>query len=195
MGESTSDIRLIVGLGNPGIQYDETRHNAGFWFLDLLAERYGGCFRSESKFHGQLCRIQVAGKECWLLKPSTFMNHSGRSVSNLIRYYKLSVDEMLVAHDELDLSAGVLRLKQGGGHAGHNGLRDIMNAMGGGFYRLRIGIDHPGDRSGVVDYVLSRPSREDAEAVQAGLDKASDALPLIIGGKFQRAMNSLHASR
>ncbi|VAX11347.1 Peptidyl-tRNA hydrolase [hydrothermal vent metagenome] len=193
-GKSTSVIRLIVGLGNPGTQYEDTRHNAGFWFVDLVADRYGGCFKTEAKFNGQVCRIQVADNECWLLKPSTFMNRSGQAVSSFARYYKIALDEILVAHDELDLPAGDLRLKLDGGHAGHNGLRDIMSAMGSGaFLRLRIGIDHPGDRDRVVDYVLSRPSREGADTVREGLDKASNALPLIVGGNFQKAMNSLHS--
>ena len=189
-------IRLIVGLGNPGAQYEDTRHNSGFWFVDILARLHGGVFKSESRFHGQTCRIRVEGEECWLLKPATFMNRSGQSVSSLMRYYNLDMDELLVAHDELDLPAGELRLKLGGGHAGHNGLRDIMSALGGGgFYRLRIGIDHPGDRDRVTDHVLSRPSREDADAVLAGLEKAADTLPLMIYGKFQKVMNSLHSPR
>jgi len=186
-------IALIVGLGNPGGQYEDTRHNAGFWFVDLLAQRFGGSFKSESRFHGAACRIQVGGGECWLLKPSTFMNRSGQSASSLARYYKIPVESMLVAHDELDFPAGELRLKKGGGHAGHNGLRDIMSAMGGGFHRLRIGIDHPGDRNRVTDYVLSRPSRDDHEAICIGLEKAADALQFIVMGEFQKAMNLLHS--
>ncbi|HEC15397.1 MAG TPA: aminoacyl-tRNA hydrolase [Sedimenticola sp.] len=191
--QASPGIRLIAGLGNPGARYEDTRHNAGFWFVDLLARRHGGVFKSESRFHGQACRIRLTDGECWLLKPATFMNRSGQSVSALMRYYRLPVDALLVVHDELDLPAGELRLKQGGGHAGHNGLRDIMSALGGGgFYRLRIGIGHPGDRDKVTDYVLSRPSREDADAILAGLEKAAGALPLIIRGEFQKVMNNLH---
>ena len=189
-----SSIRLIVGLGNPGSQYEETRHNAGFWFVDLLARRHGGVFKNESKFHGQCCRIGVAGRECWLLRPTTFMNRSGQSVSSLANYFKIPLEQILVAHDELDLQPGVLRLKQGGGHAGHNGLRDIMSAMGGrDFWRLRIGIDHPGNARQVVDYVLGRPSRQDADAIGDALDEGERALENILDGEFQRAMNRLHS--
>ncbi len=190
--KKSSGISLVVGLGNPGSQYEETRHNAGFWFVDLLAQRFGADFKSESRFHGAACRIQVDGRECWLLKPSTFMNRSGQSVSSLARYYKIPVENMLVAHDELDFPAGESRLKKGGGHAGHNGLRDIISAMGGDFYRLRIGIDHPGDRDRVSDYVLSRPSRGDHEFICIGLEKAADTLQLIVAGEIQKAMNLLH---
>ncbi len=187
-------VRLIAGLGNPGSQYLATRHNTGFWFVDHLARIHGGTFKTESRFHGQVCRIEAAGAECWLLKPATFMNRSGLAVSALVRYFKLAPEEILVAHDELDLPPGVVRFKLGGGHAGHNGLRDIMSALGGGgFCRLRIGIGHPGDREQVVDYVLSRPSREDEGAIQAGLEAAAEALPQMLCGEFQRVMNSLHA--
>ncbi|AKH21352.1 aminoacyl-tRNA hydrolase [Sedimenticola thiotaurini] len=190
----TQSIRLIVGLGNPGADYAATRHNAGFWWVDRLAERYGGSFRSESKFHGQVCRIQVDGRECWLLKPGTFMNRSGQSVSSLAKYYKIGLDEILVAHDELDLSPGVVRLKFGGGHAGHNGLRDIISAMGGrDFWRLRIGIDHPGNAREVVNYVLGRPSRQDGEAIERALDGAERVLPELLQGRFQLAMNAMHS--
>jgi len=191
--KNSSGIMLIVGLGNPGGQYEETRHNAGFWFVDLLAQRFGGSFKAESRFHGAACRIQVGGRECWLLKPSTFMNRSGQSASSLARYYKIPVESMLVAHDELDFPAGELRLKRGGGHAGHNGLRDIISAMGADFHRLRIGIDHPGDRNRVTDYVLSRPSRADYDSICIGLEKAADALQVIVAGELQKAMNLLHS--
>jgi len=190
--KDSSGIALIVGLGNPGGQYEDTRHNAGFWFVELLAQRFAGSFKSESRFHGAVCRIKVDGGECWLLKPSTFMNRSGQSVSSLARYYKIPVESILVAHDELDFPAGDLRLKQGGGHAGHNGLRDIVSAMGSGFHRLRIGIDHPGDRDRVSDYVLSRPSRADYESICIGLEKAADALQYVVSGELQKAMNLLH---
>jgi len=190
---SSSGIKLIVGLGNPGSQYEDTRHNAGFWFVDLLAQRFGGSFKSESRFYGATCRIRMDDRECWLLKPSTFMNRSGQSVSSLARYYRLPVESMLVAHDELDLATGEVRLKKGGGHAGHNGLRDIMSAMGSGFYRLRVGIDHPGDRNRVSDYVLSRPSHGDHDAICEGLEKAADTVQLIVAGEFQKVMNILHS--
>jgi len=190
----TQPIRLIVGLGNPGADYAATRHNAGFWWVDRLADRYGGQFKSDSRFHGQLCRIQADGRECWLLKPGTFMNRSGQSVSSLAKYYKIGLDEILVAHDELDMSPGVVRLKFGGGHAGHNGLRDIISAMGGrDFWRLRIGIDHPGNAREVVNYVLGRPSRQHAEAIERALDEAERVLPELLDGRFQLAMNGLHS--
>jgi PTH1 family peptidyl-tRNA hydrolase len=192
--QPSQPIRLIVGLGNPGADYAATRHNAGFWFVDLLAERQGGAFRSESKFHGQVCRILIKGRECWLLKPSTFMNRSGQSVSSLAKYYKIGLEEILVAHDELDMPPGVVRLKFGGGHAGHNGLRDIVSAMGGKeFWRLRIGIDHPGNARDVVNYVLGRPSKQDADAIAGALGESERVLPDLVEGRFQLAMNSLHS--
>lgn len=189
-------IRLIVGLGNPGAKYDETRHNAGFRFVDLVARRHGGIFKNESKFHGEACRVRIAGNEVWLLKPSTFMNRSGQSVSSLAKYFKISVEEILVAHDELDMVPGVVKLKRGGGHAGHNGLRDIISAMGGkDFWRLRIGIDHPGSAKQVVDYVLGRPSRDDAIEIERALDDAEGLLGRIVEGDVQKAMNLLHSGR
>ncbi|MCP4129088.1 MAG: aminoacyl-tRNA hydrolase [Gammaproteobacteria bacterium] len=188
-----STIKLVVGLGNPGQQYEQNRHNTGFWFVDLLARRYSGNFKVESKFHGSVCRIRIDGSECWLLKPSTYMNRSGRSVSSLANYYKIDLSQMLVAHDELDLAAGEVRLKLGGGHAGHNGLRDIISAMGGReFWRLRIGIDHPGERDQVVSYVLGNPSRDDAMAIESRLESATDKFPRILAGKSQLVMNELH---
>lgn len=190
----SSVIRLIAGLGNPGLQYQGTRHNAGYQFVDMLARRQGARFRNDPKFHGEICRIHSQGHECWLLKPGTFMNRSGQSLSSLARYYKISLQELLVAHDELDLPAGVARLKLGGGHAGHNGLRDIVSAIGGrDFWRLRLGIDRPPDSGQVVNYVLGRPSRQDAEAIERAVEAAADLLPEILGGDFQRAMHRLHS--
>jgi len=187
-------IRLLAGLGNPGLQYQGTRHNAGYQFVDLLARRQGATFRNDPRFHGQTCRIRAQGQECWLLKPTTFMNRSGQSVSSLARYYKIPLQQLLVAHDELDLPAGSARLKLGGGHAGHNGLRDIVSAMGSrDFWRLRLGIDRPGDSRQVVDYVLGRPSRQDAEAIEQAVEAAADLLPEILSGDFQRAMHRLHS--
>ena len=189
----TPPIRLIVGLGNPGPRYEGTRHNAGFLLTDLIARRHGGTFKSESRFHGQVCRIRSEGRECWLLMPATYMNRSGQSVSSLANYFKIAPEEMLVAHDELDLPAGAVRLKQGGGHAGHNGLRDIISALGGrDFWRLRLGIGRPEDSREVVDYVLSRPSRADADALEQAVTSAAEVLPEILAGEFQRAMHRLH---
>ncbi|MES9870302.1 MAG: aminoacyl-tRNA hydrolase [Sedimenticola sp.] len=195
-GKDSTPIRLIVGLGNPGAQYDETRHNAGFWFVDLVARRHGGMFKSETKFHGQTCRVRIDGRECWLLKPSTFMNRSGQAVSALANYFKIPIEEILVAHDELDIPAGSVRLKKGGGHGGHNGLRDIVSAMGGkDFWRLRIGIDHPGNARQVVDYVLGRPSRDDAIEIEREIARAEELLPRILAGDSQKVMNLLHTTR
>ncbi len=187
-------IQCIVGLGNPGPKYAETRHNAGFWFLDEIARRHGLSFRSESKFSGELARLELSGRQCWLLKPTTFMNRSGRSVGALVRFYKIAPEHLLVAHDELDLPAGTVRLKRGGGHGGHNGLRDTIAALGSrDFHRLRIGIGHPGHRDQVVDYVLSRPRAEEEALIRQAIDRAADQLQAILEGQFQQVMNLLHA--
>ena len=185
-------IRLIVGLGNPGNEYADTRHNAGCWWVDRLASRYAGLFRSEAKFFGEVCRINVSGSDLWLLKPTTYMNASGRAVAALANFYKIGVDQMLVAHDELDLPPGALRLKVGGGHGGHNGVRDISSAMGADYWRLRIGIGHPGDKSQVSDFVLHRPSREEAELIEGAIDRAVPALPALLKGEFDLAMRRLN---
>lgn len=191
----STSIQMVVGLGNPGRQYEGNRHNTGFWFVDLLARRYGGEFKQESRFHGAVCRIHVGGNECWLLKPSTYMNRSGQSVSSLAKYFKLDPSQILVAHDELDMLAGEVRLKHDGGHAGHNGLRDIISAISSKeFWRLRIGIDHPGDRNMVVDYVLGNPSRDDVIAIESCLDRAADLFPKLLSGEYQAVMNELHAA-
>jgi len=188
-------IRLIVGLGNPGPQYEATRHNVGFWLADALAARNDAQFRLENKFQGLLCRLIVSGQDLRLLKPATFMNRSGQSLAAVVRYFDIPPEQVLVAHDELDLQVGTLRLKQGGGHAGHNGLRDIINVLGTReFWRLRIGIDHPGDRAQVVNYVLSRPSRDDENHILDALEDAERCLADVIAGEFQTAMNRLHGT-
>ncbi|MCU7842635.1 MAG: aminoacyl-tRNA hydrolase [Candidatus Thiodiazotropha sp. (ex Monitilora ramsayi)] len=193
---ATPPIKLIVGLGNPGSDYEMTRHNAGFWFVDRLAERHNQPFRNESKHHGQICKLMTHGQECRLLKPSTFMNRSGQSVSSLANYFRVSADEILVAHDELDLLTGEIRLKTGGGHAGHNGLRDIMSALGSrDFHRLRIGIDQPERQGPGVDFVLGRPSKAARETIMDSIDRAISCLDDIIGGRLQQAMNQLHTRR
>jgi PTH1 family peptidyl-tRNA hydrolase len=189
----TAGIEVIVGLGNPGPDYEPSRHNAGFWFLDEIARRHALQFRAESKFAGQVARLQLHGHQCWLLKPTTYMNHSGRAIAALARFYRLSPEQLLVAHDELDLPPGSVRLKQGGGHGGHNGLRDTMAALGSrDFHRLRIGIGHPGQREQVVDYVLSPPSREEESAIRQAIDRAADHLAALLEGRFQQVMNELH---
>lgn len=186
-------IHCIVGLGNPGEKYAGTRHNAGFWFVDELARRHQAVFRAEAKFFGEVCRISVHGKDCWLLKPSTYMNRSGKSVSAFSHFYKIAVPNLLLAHDELDLDPGVVRLKQGGGHGGHNGLRDSASAMNSrDFYRLRLGIGHPGHRDQVTGYVLSRPSRSEQQQIEQAVDAAADQLGGLLAGEYQRVMNDLH---
>ncbi len=193
---SEQAIKLIVGLGNPGPKYQDTRHNAGFWFVDRLAERHGGRLLNESKFHGLLARVRIGGFDLRLLQPLTFMNRSGRSVVAVARYFEIVPEQILIVHDELDLPPGQVRLKQGGGHAGHNGLRDTMSALGSKeFWRLRVGIDHPGDRSQVVDYVLNRPARDEASAINDALGQAEDSLDDILAGRFSHAMNRLHGKR
>jgi PTH1 family peptidyl-tRNA hydrolase len=187
-------IRLVVGLGNPGREYDATRHNAGFWFADALAGRLGAAFVNEGKFHGQVAKTQG---DLRLLKPGTYMNLSGRSVSALARFFAIAPGELLVAHDELDLKAGEVKLKFGGGHAGHNGLRDIGAQLGTpDFWRLRLGIGHPRDseipQQEVVDYVLKPPRGDERRAIDAAIDKAQDAWPAMAAGDFERAMLVLH---
>lgn len=189
-------IRLIVGLGNPGAQYAPTRHNVGFWLVDAIASANGQVFRAESKLHGELCRLSLRGQDLRLLKPTTFMNRSGQSIGAVCRYFRVDPGQVLIAHDELDLPVGVLKLKQGGGHGGHNGLRDTIAQLGTrDFWRLRIGIDHPGHRDLVTPYVLGRPSREDEDRIRDALRDAEGLLPDLIDGSFQRAMNRLHSGR
>jgi PTH1 family peptidyl-tRNA hydrolase len=188
-------LQLLVGLGNPGAKYSATRHNAGFWFVDEIARQAGGLFRSESKFHGEVCRVSINDQSVWLLKPNTFMNRSGQSVAALARFYKIPVEAILIAHDELDLPAGLARWKFAGGHGGHNGLRDIMAHLSKDYWRLRLGIDHPGDRSQVVNYVLSKPSYDEQIDISTAIDEAADSLDLILQGESQRAMNQLHCKR
>jgi len=193
MGEK--GIRLVVGLGNLRPEYEATRHNVGYRFVDTLAERNGGRFRIENRFHGLLCRLLVSGQDLRLLKPMTFMNRSGQSVAAVVRYFGIAPEQILIAHDELDLPVGTLRLKRGGGHAGHNGLRDLISALDNqDFWRLRIGINHPGDRSEVVNYVLSRASREDEGRIRDALDQAEQCLSDALAGEFQIAMNRLHSN-
>ncbi len=188
-----SAFKLIVGLGNPGPEHSETRHNAGFWFVDSLAAKYSLSFRSESKFNAEICRIQTAEIDCWLCKPMMFMNRSGFSVQAMTNFYKISVEEVLVAHDELDLDPGVARLKKAGGHGGHNGLRDIIAQMGDkSFTRLRLGIGHPGSQDKVTSYVLGRPAQADRQLIEIAIKEAVDVMPLVFAGNEQKAMNVLH---
>ncbi len=191
-----SRVSLIVGLGNPGSEYEKTRHNAGFWFLDELARQQNLSFKLEKKFHGEVARYKYAGEDVWLLKPTTFMNLSGQSVQALAHFYKINLDEILVVHDELDLSVDTARLKKGGGHGGHNGLRDITSKMGGNnFLRLRIGIGHPGDKNQVTNHVLKKASTDDQISIERNIERALNVLPLVIEGEVQKAMNELHTDK
>lgn len=191
-----SRVSLIVGLGNPGSEYEKTRHNAGFWFLDELARQQNLSFKVEKKFHGEVARYKYAGEDVWLLKPTTFMNLSGQSVQALAHFYKINLDEILVVHDELDLSVDTARLKKGGGHGGHNGLRDITSKMGGNnFLRLRIGIGHPGDKNQVTNHVLKKASTDDQISIERNIERALNVLPLVLEGEIQKAMNELHTDK
>ena len=190
-----SSIRLIVGLGNPGREYENTRHNAGFWWLDEFARTQNLGFRSEAKFHGQAARGQLHGHEVFLLKPQTFMNVSGRAVGALAQFYKIAPAEILVVHDELDLPPGSAKLKLGGGHGGHNGLKDIIAHLGTkDFWRLRLGIGHPGERSEVANFVLNDPRREERAQIDEAMQRALDVAHLVVEGKTEAAMLKLHSA-
>jgi len=185
-------LKIIAGLGNPGPEHLLTRHNAGFWFVDALAARLGGKFRSHSKFQGDICRVQLHGEEVTLLKPMTYMNRSGLAIRSLTDYLKVKPEETLIAHDDLDLPVGEARFKLGGGHGGHNGLRDITTHIGAEYWRLRLGIGHPGDKSQVLDYVLRRAPKDDEEKILAAVARALDALDLFVRQGAEVAMNELH---
>jgi len=190
-----SEIKLIVGLGNPGREYESTRHNAGFWWVDEFAHTHKFTFRVESKFHGFAARGQVHGHEILLLKPQTFMNASGRALAALALFYKIEPQHILVVHDELDLPPGSAKLKLGGGHGGHNGLKDIITHLGTrDFWRLRIGIGHPGERADVVGYVLKAPQREEGELIGQAMQRSHDVANLIVEGKLEAAMLKLHSN-
>ena len=193
MSALSYDIKLIVGLGNPGPKYSETRHNAGFWFVEELADQYRSRFLPEKKFHGEVARINIEGNDIWLLKPETYMNRSGLSVVSLAAFYKIIPASILVAHDEIDLKAGTARLKSGGGHGGHNGLRDIISHLGTKeFQRLRIGVDHSGSKDMVVDYVLKRSDSIDRNAIEDSISDALRVMPKIAAGEWEKAMHQLH---
>ena len=192
----SSAIKLIVGLGNPGPEHLLTRHNAGFWFVDVIARQNNLQFRAENKFHSEMCRLQYAGHDCWLCKPATFMNRSGSAVQAIADYYKINPGEILIAHDEIDLDPGIVRLKQGGGHAGHNGVRDIIEKLGNAeFNRLRIGVGHPGASSEVINSVLGRPTAEEEDLIMESISRAAEILPQILAGEFQKAMHKLHTTQ
>ena len=189
-------LRLIVGLGNPGPEHARTRHNAGFRFVDALADQAGARFGVDGKLFGEAARIEFAGRSLWLLKPATFMNLSGKSVAAALRFWKIEPEQALLAHDELDLPPGTARLKFDGGHGGQNGLRDTMRLLGHGrFHRLRIGIGHPGHKDKVTPWVLGRASAEDDILIGRAIDDALDALPLAVQGNFMDAMTRLHTPK
>ncbi len=185
----------LVGLGNPGPAYAETRHNAGFWLADRFAAGHQAPIRAEPRFFGDLARTRIGSTEILVLKPATFMNRSGQAVSALAHFYKLMPDQILVAYDDLDLPVGTVRLKLGGGHGGHNGLRDIHKPLGEGYRRLRIGIGHPGDRERVLSYLTrERPPRQEQDAVDASLTRALEALDIWLAQGWDKAVQSLHTS-
>jgi len=185
-------VKLIIGLGNPGEKYAKTRHNAGFWFIDALANEYGAKFKFENKFSGEIAKVNVANESVWLLKPATFMNRSGFAAHQMTSFYKIQPEQILVAYDELDLSPGTVRLKIGGGHGGHNGLRDLHSQIGKEYQRLRFGIGHPGDKRKVADYVLSRPDKNDEIAINQAIERSLGEVENIVQGDSQKAMNVLH---
>jgi PTH1 family peptidyl-tRNA hydrolase len=188
-------IKLIVGLGNPGREYEATRHNAGFWWVDELARIQNANFKNDSKFHGLVARANLHGNDVYLLKPQTFMNVSGRAVVALALFYKILPNQILVVHDELDLPPGSAKLKMGGGHGGHNGLKDIIAQLGTkDFWRMRIGIGHPGDRAEVVNYVLNAPRKEEQVLIEDAMQHAQEVAPLVIEGKLEAAMLKLHSA-
>ena len=187
---------MIVGLGNPGPEHEEDRHNAGFWFVEAVARAHGGSFSNETKFFGRVARSRIGHEQVWLLEPTTYMNRSGLAVAALAGFYRIAPEQILVAHDELDLLPGQVKLKQGGGSAGHNGLKDITAKLGGpGFWRLRLGIGHPRSlqlNQQVADFVLHRPSREDRQAIDEQIDRALACLPDTVAGHFEAATMKLH---
>ena len=188
----SKSIRIIAGLGNPEDKYERTLHNAGFWFVNALARKYGGSFRYEKKFDADYCRINLHGEEVWLMKPQNYMNQSGPPVRGMLDYYRLRVGQLLVAHDEIDLPPGTTRLKEGGGHGGHNGLRDIIQHCGAEFLRLRLGVGHPGEKHKVTNYVLKRGSGDTEAALERDIDDAIDVMPLLVDGDIPAAMKQLH---
>ena len=187
------DIKLVVGLGNPGAEYVNTRHNAGFWFANELARRGNGSWTGEKKFHGDVATVNINSESIRLPKPSTFMNVSGRAVQALLAYLKLAPQQVLVAHDEIDLPVGTVRLKHGGGHGGHNGLRDVSSHIGKEYYRLRLGVGHPGHADAVHGYVLKRAPSDEAQAIEDAVRDAVDVMPLLFEQGLEKAMTRLHS--
>lgn len=196
MATEQTEIQLIVGLGNPGDKYVGTRHNAGFLFADELVRRCGGAFRNETRIRSEAAGVEIAGVRCHVLKPLTFMNRSGQAIAAVANFYRIPPEAVLVAHDELDLPPGTVRWKRGGGHGGHNGLRDTIRALGSReFQRLRIGIGHPGHADDVVPYVLSRPSPDDRRAIDGAVEEAAEAMTLVFEGNADKAVQRLHSRK
>ena len=185
-------LTMIVGLGNPGEKHERTLHNAGFWFVDALARKLGGSFRYEKKFDAEVCKVSLSGRDVWLAKPQSYMNLSGQPVRAMLDYYRLDTGELLVAHDEIDLPPGTVRLKKGGGHGGHNGLRDIIKHGDPDFMRLRLGVGHPGDKSRVTGYVLKRASGDVEAAIEKNIDEAIAVMPILMDEGLNAAMKKLH---
>ena len=190
----TTYLTAIAGLGNPEERHARTLHNAGFWFVDELARRAGAEFRYEKRFDAEICRIHISDNDVWLIKPQSYMNLSGGPVRGVLEYYRLAVSDLLVAHDEIDLPPGTVRLKKGGGHGGHNGLRDIIKHTGSDFMRLRIGVGHPGHKDLVTDYVLKRASAEVEQAMRRNIDDAADVVPSLVEDGIEAAMTRLHTT-
>jgi PTH1 family peptidyl-tRNA hydrolase len=183
-----------VGLGNPGTEYEATRHNVGFWYIDQLAQKLGAHLVMDRAYHGHVARVQIKGESVWLLQPQTFMNLSGKSVAALARFFKILPDQIMVAHDELDVLPGQVKVKRGGGHAGHNGLRDIHAQLGSpDYWRLRFGIGHPGDRADVAGYVLRKPPQSERELIEQSIDKALSATDALLSGDMAKATAAIHA--
>lgn len=187
-----STVSIIAGLGNPEEKYERTLHNAGFWFVDALLSKYGGEFRFEKKFDADICRINLHGDKVWLVKPQSYMNLSGKPVRGMLDYYRLRVRNLLVAHDEIDLPPGTVRLKKGGGHGGHNGIRDVIQHCGDDFLRLRIGVGHPGEKSKVTGYVLKKGSADVETAIRQNIDDAVAVMPTLLDDGLNAAMKQLH---
>ncbi len=189
-------IKLFVGLGNPGPEYEATRHNAGFWWVDAAARELKASLVMDKGYHGLLARTSVKGQVVWLLKPQTFMNESGKSVAALARFFKIEPQEILVAHDELDIVPGQVKLKFGGSHAGHNGLRDIHAQLGtDDYWRLRLGVGHPGIKSEVINWVLKKPSPEHRQAIEESIQRSLQALPHLLAGEMEKATMLVHTSK
>ena len=188
----SSDLGIVVGLGNPGEQYTRTLHNVGFSFVDQLAKRYGSEFRFKKKFDSDVCSIEINDRTIWLAKPNTFMNNSGLAISTMLKYYRLDTCNLLVIHDEIDLSPGICKLKVGGGHGGHNGLRNIIKHCDRNFIRLRFGVGHPGDKNLVTNFVLSKASSELSNLIDQKIQEAVAVIPLLADNKIEVAMKNLH---